>query len=533
MRSIELIALIYQSVQYLNFLARQLKGPWNQVPGWDVRVRVVANDPTPQVEQALEHCGIPFDVYRDPHPQDYYLNRVYRCFNFAGSSSTADHICFLNSDMALSPGWLERLLAHHDGTTIPCSRLVESGKMPSGLHGISNNFGRHPNGFDEAGWLAYAAGAARPEVHADGLFMPCVFSRDRFVESGMYPEGNIYEDGVGTRGQFVKSGDAYYFEDVLGARFGMRHVTVFDSLVYHIQEGEMDEPPPAGQRDGFLLEPDWSRKYWAEAVLAYFRAFKAGEPVLLILAWPPETNGGVPVQLVQESLGRIAASAGLEDFPDVVLLTDPEETLQTLEYCASIQRIPPPEQGTDSLLGPMGRRLAQTLYRAGPTETLEHTEFLVQLVKLCRFRSYLELGIYQGETLHAIAPLVEHHVGVDVVNKLKFKGLNFFLGSTADFFAQNTHTFDCIFIDADHRYQAVALDLELALGCLNRGGVILLHDTNPVSRHLLDDGYCSNACKIVEDLAQRPELNFVSLPMLDPGITLITRAGEERCRRFL
>ena len=56
----------------------------------------------------------------------------------------------------------------------------------------------------------------------------------------MYPNGNIYHDGVGTLGRFVKSGDAYYFDDVLTLKYNMKHMTVFDSLVYHIQEGEKD-----------------------------------------------------------------------------------------------------------------------------------------------------------------------------------------------------------------------------------------------------------------------------------------------------
>jgi hypothetical protein len=70
--------------------------------------------------------------------------------------------------------------------------------------------------------------------------MPCVLEKKRFLESGMYPEGNIYNNGIGNLGNFVKSGDAYYFDDILSSRYGMKHVTIFDSLVYHIQEGEKD-----------------------------------------------------------------------------------------------------------------------------------------------------------------------------------------------------------------------------------------------------------------------------------------------------
>ena len=63
---------------------------------------------------------------------------------------------------------------------------------------------------------------------------------NRFIESGMYPEGNVYAGGVGNiNSQFLMSGDLYYFRQ-LETNYGMKHVTVFNSLVYHIQEGEKD-----------------------------------------------------------------------------------------------------------------------------------------------------------------------------------------------------------------------------------------------------------------------------------------------------
>ena len=38
-----------------------------------------------------------------------------------------------------------------------------------------------------------------------------------------------------------KAGDDYFFHNVLEAKHNMKHITVFNSLVYHIQEGEKDE----------------------------------------------------------------------------------------------------------------------------------------------------------------------------------------------------------------------------------------------------------------------------------------------------
>ena len=77
--------------------------------------------------------------------------------------------------------------------------------------------------------------------------MPCLVEKQRFIEAGMFPRGNIFleEDGTIVAGYpndrpVFKAGDDFFFHDVLEAKYGMRHITPFDSLVYHIIEGEKD-----------------------------------------------------------------------------------------------------------------------------------------------------------------------------------------------------------------------------------------------------------------------------------------------------
>jgi hypothetical protein len=242
MKTLEIIALIYRSTQYLDFISKQLLSVKNNLYGFDISTRIVANNPTREVIEALKSCTHNYDIYLDPIPDDYYMNRVYRCWNYAGSSSKADIICFVNSDMAFSNNWLENLLKHHDGQNIVCSRLIESGKMPSGRHGVSMNFGKHPKSFKPDEWNEFAAKIAKDELHSGGLYMPVLFNTSRFIESGMYPEGNIYVGGIGAyTTPFLRSGDEYFFNDILGKKYGMKHVTAFNSVVYHIQEGEKDE----------------------------------------------------------------------------------------------------------------------------------------------------------------------------------------------------------------------------------------------------------------------------------------------------
>jgi|LakMenEpi03Aug12_release.lakeMendotaPanAssembly.Ray.scaffolds.fasta_scaffold12554_5 hypothetical protein len=239
-KNVEVISLIFKSIDYLDLIYNEMKSGKSNVDGWDITFRIVANDATPEIIEKLKSLDIPHTIYNDPKPNDYYLNRVYRCWNYAGQTSESDNICFVNSDMVFSDGWLTNLLKHHDGINIPCSRLVESGKLLSGLHAVSVNCGITPKEINYDEWNKCVNELSEPIIDNGGLFMPCVLEKKRFLESGMYPEGNIYNNGIGNLGNFVKSGDAYYFDDILSSRYGMKHVTIFDSLVYHIQEGEKD-----------------------------------------------------------------------------------------------------------------------------------------------------------------------------------------------------------------------------------------------------------------------------------------------------
>lgn len=242
-KEIEIIALIYKSANYLKFIFEQLTGPFNKVEGWDVRVRIVANDATDEVIVALsEMPEMNVSIYSDARLDDYYLNRVYRCWNYSVRTSSCEYVCLVNSDMAFSENWLSALIKDIDlDKMIPCSRLVESGKLLSGQHAIVKNFGRHIGEFKQKEWNEFANKTKTESIFSGGLYMPCIFNTKRFMHSGGYPEGNIYEDGIGTcNGRVVKSGDAYFFQDILGLTLGMSQVTVFDSLVYHFQEGEMD-----------------------------------------------------------------------------------------------------------------------------------------------------------------------------------------------------------------------------------------------------------------------------------------------------
>ena len=99
MQNIEIISLVYKSVEYLNLIVSELKKDYCKVDDYDVGIRVVANDPTEKVIASLKGVDVPYTIYNDPKPDDYYMNRVYRCYNQAVKESNYDNVCLINSDI--------------------------------------------------------------------------------------------------------------------------------------------------------------------------------------------------------------------------------------------------------------------------------------------------------------------------------------------------------------------------------------------------------------------------------------------------
>ena len=54
-KNVEVVTLVYKSVKYLHFICDQLQSDLCKVDGWNVGVRVVANDATPEVLKELEN----------------------------------------------------------------------------------------------------------------------------------------------------------------------------------------------------------------------------------------------------------------------------------------------------------------------------------------------------------------------------------------------------------------------------------------------------------------------------------------------
>jgi len=230
--NISVVCLIYKSTKYIDFV-------WNSFNKYTKKENVeflfVANDATKRVKNYLKEKNLPHLIFDNADKEEYYLNRVYRAWNYGGFNASGDIIVFVNSDMAFSHNWLENLLKSIKKDRIVCSRLIESGKMLTGKHGINRNFGQTHEEFNNEDFQSFAEKIKKAEIREGGLFMPCAIYKQSFIKSGGYPIGNRQEeDGSETSGDYI-----LFYEKL--KLMGISHFTSFDSIVYHIQEGEMDD----------------------------------------------------------------------------------------------------------------------------------------------------------------------------------------------------------------------------------------------------------------------------------------------------
>ncbi len=174
--------------------------------------------------------------------------------------------------------------------------------------------------------------------------------------------------------------------------------------------------------------------------------------------------------------------------------------------------------------------------------------------------NYFEIGVQTGLCFFKIK--ADNKIAVDpnfiikLKNRIKaylsnFSNFNnkFFELTSDDFFAQQAEFIkqiggiDVIFIDGLHLYEQVVLDIENSLRYLNEGGVILVHDCNPLNSNAAVRAYTSKEVAdmnlpgydyvwngdvfkaIVRLRATRSDLD-IAVINADHGVGLITRGNN-------
>lgn len=168
--------------------------------------------------------------------------------------------------------------------------------------------------------------------------------------------------------------------------------------------------------------------------------------------------------------------------------------------------------------------------------TKEHYSNLIKwIVKLTNCKTYLEVGVENGLCIHNIRNEVDVCEAVDYEDKMDDKDGIIFNNMTSDeFFSKNKKTYDIIFIDGDHRFPQVLKDFENSLKILNEFGIIIFHDSDPIDNRLTQDFYCSNSYKIVDHIhLNYPQLNIMTFPIHETGITFVMRRNDRRVKKFI
>ena len=96
------------------------------------------------------------------------------------------------------------------------------------------------------------------------------------------------------------------------------------------------------------------------------------------------------------------------------------------------------------------------------------------------------------------------------------------------FFEEFIGTIDMAFIDADHCYESAQRDFDNVLRRLNPGGIIMLHDTDPEEDRLIHPGYCGDSYKIVPVLEKHNDINIITIPIQEAGLSIVTKKNSTR-----
>lgn len=158
---------------------------------------------------------------------------------------------------------------------------------------------------------------------------------------------------------------------------------------------------------------------------------------------------------------------------------------------------------------------------------LTRTDILNFLIRARAYRSYLEIGVDDPEA-NFDRVMISHKDGVDPAGHC-----NYVLISD-EFFAQNTRTYDLIFIDGLHIAEQVVRDVENSLRCLAEDGAIVLHDCNPRTEAAQEERewdrrseWCGTVWKAFAQFRMtRPDLRMCTVEA-DNGVGVVVRGEQE------
>lgn len=153
------------------------------------------------------------------------------------------------------------------------------------------------------------------------------------------------------------------------------------------------------------------------------------------------------------------------------------------------------------------------------------------LIDMYQPDTYVEVGIQKGHCFKQVAPLVKNAIGIDIKLLFDLPGTTLIEDTSLNVAKNWKHgIIDLLFIDGDHKKEAVLADIDAFLPHVRPcTGLILLHDTYPGAKHLAVEGYCSDAWKAAEEIHRNKkytDVEIVTLPGPYAGLSILRKVSK-------
>jgi len=239
-----IVCLIYKSNEWLDFV-------YNQVIKYtdfeDTEFFFIANNATDEVKEYLKNNYIPHYVYDSNEEQksEWYINNVYRWYNYWAEMAKWEFLIFINSDMTFSPNWLENLISKYNWKNCIASRLIESWKFSSWKYWLEKNFWTEFFNYEEEKFINYSNSFKENWICKNWwLYMPLFINKKDFFDVWAYPEWNILEWSDINKPIIAKKWEkiSFTWDEALIEKLRINwieHMTSFDSIIYHFQAWEL------------------------------------------------------------------------------------------------------------------------------------------------------------------------------------------------------------------------------------------------------------------------------------------------------
>lgn len=178
---------------------------------------------------------------------------------------------------------------------------------------------------------------------------------------------------------------------------------------------------------------------------------------------------------------------------------------------------------------------------------VKRTKIIQSAIEALGARTYLEIGTARGRTL--LSTRVKSKIAVDVEFKIPWKdrirsfwNTSYYQMPSDEYFRKYKHNFDVAFIDGLHTFEQSLRDAENCLERLNAGGIIIMHDCNPLNEKMASPthppldvhwggGWTGEVWKTIMTLRTQPELKVFVLDT-DNGLGVVARGKPDELLKF-